>query len=114
MIILQKMYESTIAKKMNLRVIFPRVILYSRQNTLGLGLIRPKTIMVMLAYKLYIGNLREKTRNGKLIRYYEEIIIVEYRMGKIEPLEKVSMNKLTWYQEVNQKLRIRELELVNR
>ena len=67
----------------------------------------------MLACKLYIRNLKGKMRNGKLIRYHEEMIIVEYGIGKFESIENLSMNKTTWYQEVNQKLNIRELTIVN-
>ena len=74
---------------------FPRVILYGRQNSIGMGLIRPETC------KLYIRNFRGKMRNSKLIRYHEEMIMVEYGIGKFESIENLSMNKTTWYQEVN-------------
>ena len=68
----------------------------------------------MLACKLYIGNLRGKMRNGKLIRYHEEMIIIEYEIRKFKLIENLSMNKIIQYQEVNQKLIIRELTIVNR
>jgi len=80
---------------------FPRAILYGRQNAIGMRLIRPETILAILTCKLYIRNLRGKMRNSKLIRYHEEMIMVEYGIGKFESIENLSMNKITWYQEVN-------------
>ena len=43
---------------MRIETTFPRAILYSRRNAIGLKLIRPKTAIAMQAYKLYLGNLR--------------------------------------------------------
>ena len=76
---------------------FPRAILYRRQNAIGKGLIRLETILAMLACKLYIENLKGKMRNGKLIRYHEKMIIVEYGIGKFESIENLLMNKTTQY-----------------
>ena len=66
-VILQKIYKATIAKKMKLRTTFLRAILYIRQNVIGMRLITLKINMVMLVYKLYIGNIRAKSRMNKLI-----------------------------------------------
>ena len=87
------MYVSTISKTLSLGATFPRVILYRRQNAIRMGLIRPEIILVILACKLYIRNLRGKTRNGKLIWYHEKMIIVKYGIGKFESIENLSMNK---------------------
>ena len=54
---------------MNLSAIFPRAVLYFRRNALGIGLIKPEIIIAILACKLYIGNVRAKTRIGRLIKY---------------------------------------------
>jgi len=76
-IILQKIYKATIAKKMKLRTTFLRAILYMRQNVIGMRLITLKINIAILICKLYIGNIRAKSRMNKLIQYHEELIMIE-------------------------------------
>lgn len=64
---LQKMYKVIIAKKLRLGSTFLRAILYSRQNVMGLGLIKPIIVIVMLASKQFIRNIRLESRLNKLI-----------------------------------------------
>ena len=70
------MHKLIIVKKIRIGLIFPRAVLYSRKNIVGLGLIKLSTAIVILAYKLCIGNLRENTRIIKLIRRNKEIVII--------------------------------------
>ena len=63
-------------------MIFPRVVLYSRRNAIGIGLIRPKMVIAIQACKLYLGNLRAQMRIARMIRINEEVIMIEYRRGK--------------------------------
>ena len=61
------MCEIVISKKLNLEVIFLRAILDARRNTIGIGLIKPETIIIMVAYKLGACNLRAKIRISQLL-----------------------------------------------
>ena len=71
------MYKETISSKIGLRKKFPRLILYTKQNVVGLGLISPKTVITILAMKLYIGNKRERIRIGNMINIIDKIIFIE-------------------------------------
>jgi hypothetical protein len=51
---LMKIYEVPILKKIGLSAKFPRQILYVRKAALGVGIIKPSTIINTLAIKLYI------------------------------------------------------------
>ena len=64
--------------KLGLEKKFLRAILYVQQNRLGIGLIKPKTAIAMLACKLYIGNKRAKSKLAKLIRINKELVAIEY------------------------------------
>ena len=79
---LKQTYENAIAQKMNLGATFLRAMLYFRRNTLGIGLIKQETIIAMLACKLCIRNVRAETRIGRLIKYNEQIKMIEY--GEVE------------------------------
>ena len=61
------MHEIVIVKKLNLGVNFLRVVLYSRQNAMGIRLIHPKPAISILACKLYIDNIRGDIQIAKLI-----------------------------------------------
>ena len=52
---LQSIYEITIFNKLRLSKKFLRQILYARRDMIGIGLICPKTVINILATKLYIG-----------------------------------------------------------
>jgi len=67
-----------ISKKLNLGAKFLRVILHTRRNAIGIDLIKLETIIVILVCELYIGDLRAKIRISWLIRYNEEVIMVDY------------------------------------
>ena len=91
-----------IAQKIKLGIIFPHVVLYSRRNVIGLGLIRPKTAIAMQAYKLYLGNLRAQMRIARIIRINKEAIIIEYGRGKQKSNYNRKKNKTVWIEEVHQ------------
>ena len=54
----KKIHEIIIAKNLRLGSNFPRASLYSRKNSVGIGLINPKTALSMLTWKFCIGNWR--------------------------------------------------------
>ena len=72
------MCKSMIVKKISLGSNFPRAILHARQNAIGMGLIKLKMILSMLACKFHIRNIRSKTRINKLIQYHKQAIMIEY------------------------------------
>ena len=76
---LRKFCESTIAKKIMLGSTVPKEALCSKNSAVGIGLIKPKTAVATLAYKLHIGNVRVKIKIGKIIRYQEEAVEIKHR-----------------------------------
>ena len=75
--ILKAIYEEPILIKLGYSKKFPRRVLYMRKNVLGIGLLRPKTIMKILALKLYIGYKRVNTIINQLINTIEDIHFVK-------------------------------------
>jgi hypothetical protein len=65
---LQSLYETIILNKLMLSEKFPRRILYVRRNTIGIGFIRPKTVINALATKLYIGHQQANTSTSNMIQ----------------------------------------------
>ena len=56
-----KIYELTILKKLGFSVKFPHNVLYAWKLALGIGIIKPSTVIETLALKQYIGHKRMKT-----------------------------------------------------
>ena len=75
---LYKLYEKIIVKKLRLEETFLRYVLYTRQNVVEIGLIKPETAIAMLKVKLYIRNIRSNTRITNLIKVNKEKVIIEY------------------------------------
>ena len=69
---LRKLYETTLAKKLRLGSNFSRAAMCSRKSAVEIGLVKPKTVIAILACKLYVGNVRAKTKIGKIIRMQDE------------------------------------------
>ena len=67
-----------------------------------------------MSSKLYIRNARAKTRLNKLIRYYKEVVIIEYGYGQIEQKERISANNTTQHEEVQEVMQTRSLIMINR
>ena len=59
--------EKTILNKLGLSEKFPRDILYARKSALGIGLLKPTTIIAILATKLYVGHMRKNDRISNII-----------------------------------------------
>ena len=73
----EKTHVTTIVKKLILGSNFPKVALLSTKNTVGIGLIKPKTAVATLSCKLYIGTIREKTKIGTIIRAQKETVVID-------------------------------------
>ena len=55
---LRRIYEQPMLIKLGLSRKYPRTALYSRKSALGIGLMKPNTIIAILKLKSYIGNKR--------------------------------------------------------
>ena len=69
-----------------------------RKNTLGIGLLRPKTIMETLALKLYIGHKRANTTINQLINTIEDMHFLEsgYNKEILKQHKNQLTNVITW------------------
>ena len=74
---------------------FLRAILCVQQNRLGIGLIKPKTAITILACKLYIGNKRAGSKLVKLFRINKESVAIEYeRRSTTDRQERAINNRI--------------------
>jgi len=80
--ILQELSESTLLKKLGLSENFPRKILYSRKSELGVGILKPSTIITILALKLYLGHKRNEDRISNIIIINKMNIGYQYGYNK--------------------------------
>ena len=109
---LRRLYETTLAKKLRLGSNFPRAAMHSRKSAVGIGLIKPKTVIAILACKLNVGNVRAKTKIGKIIRMQEESLIIEH--GRVwKGVESYTKKPEAWTEEVNALLNERNLKIRN-
>jgi len=74
---LQRIYEEPLLVKLGLSRKFPRDVLYSRRSVLGIGIMKPSTIIVLLKAKLYLGNVRRKGVTYAAIKLQEEYLKVK-------------------------------------
>jgi len=115
-IILKKIYEPIILKKLGLSKNFPRAVLYSRKTALGVGLIAPRTIVDELSLKLYLGHRRAEDRISNIIQIIEDNARVQYRYSKsiIDVSRNEKPNNITWSDEIQEKIERRGMKLENR
>jgi len=104
--ILQELSEKVILKKLGLGERFSRDVLYSRKMALGAGLMKPTTIIDMLALKLYIGYKRLNDRIAKIIRITEEDATYQngYNEHLIKTPRKFKLKEGIWSDGVGGKL----------
>ena len=114
--ILKSIYESVILNKMGLSIKFPRKVLYARKSALGVGLMAPRTIMSILALKLYVSYQRGETRVSKMININEDNIRLHYgfKTSVIDSNLEWNPSVQTWSDEIRLILRSRQLEVINR
>jgi len=113
--ILQTISESTILRKLGLSEKFPREILYSRKSALGIGLLKPTTIIAILAMKLCIGHMRMNDRIATILTINEEQ--AEWEYGYNTNIHQINseykFNKLTWNDEIGEMLRSRKMKITD-
>ena len=88
--------EIVIYTKLGLGGKFLREILYFNRNSIGIGLTTPKTIVAMLALKLYISNKCAKIKVRYIIEIIDNIIAVEQGSSNNTITKSYSQNKPTW------------------
>ena len=74
---LRRIYKEPLLLKLGLSRKFPRDVLYSRKSALGVGIMKPSTIIDILKAKLYLGNARRKGVTYEAIKLQEEYLKVE-------------------------------------
>jgi len=114
--ILRKIYEPVILRKLQLSEKFPRNVLYMRNGALGIGLLKPKTIVDSLSLKLYVGHQRARTRISNMIQINEDNARLSYGYANsiLETDRSWKPNQISWSDEIQQKLQKRNMELINR
>ena len=74
---LMRITEPALLRKMGLSVKFPRTVMYESQNILGMGFIKPSTMIAVQMIKMHVGNVRLETKMSVLIKSLNEYNIVE-------------------------------------
>ena len=109
---LQQIYEEPLLVKLGLSRNFPRLVLYSRKSALGVGIMRPSTIIDMLKAKQYLGHKRMNSIANQSIQLQEEYLKVESGRDTnllYDPSERYW--KKLWIDEVNDMFYRRKIEL---
>jgi len=87
-----KIYEGPIVEKFGLGEKFLCKVLYFHKNFLGMGFMRPNTILTILSMKLYFGYTRLRSNTNDLIEHSLQTYEVEagrsIRYWEIFPTEK--------------------------
>ena len=86
-IALQQIYKEPLLVKLGLSRKFPRDVLYSRKSALGIGIMKPSTIIDTLKAKLYLGNVRRAGVAHSAIRLQEEYLAIEAGRGVSIPYD---------------------------
>jgi len=76
------MTESMLLRKLGLSEKFPRNISYAQKSQLGVGIMKPSTIITMLALKLYLGHKRQGDTISRKITINEKSASFQYGYGK--------------------------------
>ena len=113
--ILLHICESTLLKKLRLSEKFPRRILYARKSELGVGILKPTTMIAILALKLYLGHKRNKDRISKIIEINEKNVAYQYGYSqKLLDINRTMKPKnVIWSDEIANILQSRGIVLVN-
>ena len=113
--ILMKIMECTLLKKLGLSERFPRKILYSLKSQLGVGIMKPSTIIAMLALKLYAGHKRQEDVVSKKMVINERNIAWQhgYSKGILEISRDHKPKKVMWSDDVSCMMQKRDIKIVN-
>ena len=110
-----KISEPILLKKMGLSINFPRKLLYARKSALGVGLIKPSTMILILSMRLYAGHVRAGDRISNIIRINEENAMFQngYSSNVLKAPERDDKEVATWSEEIGWELQKRGIEIIN-
>ena len=109
---LKKIYEEPLLIKLGLSRNFPRRVLYSRKSALGIGIMKPSTIINILNAKLYLGNKRMEGVANEAIKLQEEYLVVEAgRTISVSYKKENRYWKKLWIDEVSDMFSYRKISL---
>ena len=113
--ILIKISKPVLLKKINLSEKFPREVLYARKSALGIRLMKPSTILAVLAAQLYFGHERMKDATSKMMQSNIDNGNVHYRYSKdiMRVKTEYKMEQTIWCNEVASILAERKISVAN-
>ena len=99
---LMKISEGVLLRKLELSKRFPRRTLRAKRTQLGTGMLKPTTIIAVLALKLCAGHLRNEDEVSKLIILNEKNVQFQHRCRKeitetnckLKPKQKVQSDEI--------------------
>ena len=74
---IMKMTEPALLRKLGLSINFPRTVMYEAHNMLGLGFMKPRTMIAAHMIKIHLGNMRLEMNTSVLIQLLKEYNVVE-------------------------------------
>lgn len=113
--VLIKISESSLLRKLGLSERFPRQILYAQKSQLGVGIMKPATILAILSLKLYVGHKRHEDIISKQIKVNEKNSMFQYGFSKniLQVKSELKPKQLTWSDEIADRLISRNIKFVN-
>ena len=106
------LYEEPMLVKLKLSRKLLKDILYTWQLALGIGLISPKTAIVIATLKLYIRNVRMESNVADMIDLNEQYNLVECRINRLNhQYQEVKYWKDIWIDGLEKEFYKRQLEL---
>jgi len=109
------MYASIILHKLWLSEKFLYNILYGQKSVLGLRLMKSKTIIEILAMKLYIRDMRKWSRIVSVIFFIDKKIFIFHSLNKQLSILSLYKNYLywSWNNEIYNHIRKRKIAINN-
>ena len=89
-----RIYESPILKKLGLSEKYPRTLLYVERNSMGLGLLKPTTIIAQNKVKLLVGNTRIAKSTCDAIGHLHEL--VQFNSGLSKNIDTIIPTQRYW------------------
>ena len=110
-----KISERTLLKKLQLSEKFPRKMSHARKSALGVGLMKPSTILAVLALQLCVGHQRMQDPTATMTQTTidNESIQLGHSENTMKFETKYKIDATTWCDEVAEILLSREIEIVN-
>ena len=112
---LQDIYERPLLLKLQLGEKFPRSALYSRAKALGVGVMKPRTIISAMAMRLYIANMRANSPTSKIIKtsLNNDIIFLGEKSNNASLHNIKDSKDNSWTQQIAVILKSRKITLKN-